>query len=135
MATVIRHARKLHASAANSAPRNGPAKYIHIPVHSSEITAGPRLRAGFVLVPEMDASNGTMIAYKIGNNAGVYLRVDLNPMERINSVTMTNVVTTSPSKTIAIEKPDPGTVTPNSMLRPSSPQRRSGQAPRTHPAN
>lgn len=35
------------------------------------MTDGPKLRAGLVLVPDKEASRGTMIAYMNGKMAGV----------------------------------------------------------------
>jgi hypothetical protein len=58
----MRFARKLQATIARSIPANGPIQYIHQPCHCPEMTDGPRLRAGFVLVPDMGASAHTMIA-------------------------------------------------------------------------
>jgi hypothetical protein len=67
------------------------------------MTAGPRLRAGFVLVPEMAVSNGTIMAYRIGKIAGVYLRICLNPRKTMRRETIVKVVVTSPRNTVARE--------------------------------
>ena len=83
-----------------------------------EMTAGPKLLAGFVLVPEIAASKGTMMAYRNGNINGVNLRICLNPIKITRSETIVNVVITSPSNTVEREYPAPGTVTPNSILLP-----------------
>ena len=99
------------------------------------MTAGPKLRAGFVLVPEISASSGIMIAYRTGKMAGVYARISLNPMNIISNETMVNVVITSPSNASSTEKPSPGIVTPNDTLLPSWPQISKGSVPITAPVN
>ena len=43
-------------------PATGPTQYTHQARHAPDITAGPRLRAGLVLVPDTDASRNTITA-------------------------------------------------------------------------
>src|SRR6185369_478778 len=96
---------------------------------------GPRLRAGFVLVPDTDASKGTMTAYKNGNIAGVKLRMFRNARNKHSPVTMAKVVTASPIVAARILYPSPGTVAPKEMLRPIEPQASSGRQPTLAPAS
>ena len=60
--------------------------------------AGPRLRAGLVLVPEIGDSAYTITAYRMGKIAGVNGRIRRKARNTHNSVTMANVVMTSPKQ-------------------------------------
>src|SRR5512140_3666372 len=97
--------------------------------------AGPKLRAGFVLVPDIGASRQTITAYRNGNIAGVNGRTFRNPRNRHRPVTIVKVVIASHMNTLPREYPAPGTVAPKTTLRPIGPQASSGRQPRTAPAN
>ena len=96
-----------------SAPISGPARWIHHPFHSPEMIAGPRLRAGFVLVPVTGDSAYTIMAYKNGNSAGVYGRSYRKPRNIHNPAIIRKFVSASPINTSAGLYPGPGNVAPN----------------------
>ena len=68
-----------------------------------ETMAGPRLRAGFVLVPEIADSSGTRIAYRNGITNGVNRRTSRRPRKTQRVATSAKVAATSPRTTAGIE--------------------------------
>src|SRR5579862_5931759 len=95
--------------------------------------AGPKLRAGLQLVPEIGASAYTIREKRGGIRAGVYGRSFRNPRNMHSPAMRAKVVTASPIKAADVEYPAPGAVAPNSTLRPMEPQLRRGRTPRQAP--
>lgn len=61
----------LQMATAASVPGIGLIQYSRRADQSAEMTSGPRLCAGFMLIPEMGASAHTMMAYRKGKSNGV----------------------------------------------------------------
>jgi len=100
-AASIRLARKRKTAIPMSTPVSGPTRQIHHPLHCPETIAGPRLRAGFVLVHDIGDSAYTMMAYKNGNSACAYGRGGPDLRKIHNPAIKRKVVITSPRTTSA----------------------------------
>jgi hypothetical protein len=79
-----------------------PQPVVHHPSHWPEINAGPNVRAGLVLVPEIGASSGTITAYKNGITNGIKRRKWRNPRKMHKVATSPNL-TISPISTTPVE--------------------------------
>jgi hypothetical protein len=66
------------------------------------MSAGPKLLAGFVLVPEIGASAHDMKEYSGGKSPGVKGRIFRYARKITNKETMAKVVATSPRRTVQV---------------------------------
>src|SRR5262249_26723839 len=96
-ATSIRLANLMQATNATKLPIMGPTQYTHHPFHTPDMIPGPKLLAGFVLVPDLNASNGTIKAKRTEIIRGVNRRRLRNAKKKHSPATRPNVVTTSPT--------------------------------------